>query len=889
MNNKILVKDISNKNILITNRHSSIDSTKSSLRVKKIKLHNEFIPFKMLKNPNKKNILNYPIFLSLFTKNYSFSEKDKKMENNSTNNINLNYPSLKNNIKQNELLLPKTKKIVSRNDKGLFMHSFSPINSVVKSSILNHNNFSIQSSLNISKHIIKKLNYSPLLINFSKKTDSGIQVLKNYNYNLNNNSISNSTLEQEISAIKSPQNSSGKNIYNLNINDNKKLNIPFHFFTPRDNGGHKKNIILPLTKLNFKEINKIKKNFFSEENNNNINEIKNNNLTINNKFHKFNKLEKITDLLEINKNKNVLDKDINSQSNIINKKKKSIIDIKKNKKDKNKQIKNESFENIDKNKKKVKKSENENSEIKEIYPKNLMIEEEKLKKVKVSKFYLVINNKKTIKKYNNNYFLNDLNKVLAKKSINNKINAKIFLTKTEILVNTKEIINKTIQKQESKLKTIETPPRTQIEKEKIMSSYFKDIYSNKKKVKKYYEKKMFLGKIKFYFNCCIHYTLKDYIFHTTQFDQVSLTNKLKKKFKKQGSVKQDGKTNSNDINNIKRQNTFTKKSSKYNDLEDAFTIKKTTNNFKIDLKVKNNLGNLIIIHNCILKSLYFYNERYFMKKDFEFAIKNNKKNIYKKKKFDLKSFSRHASKKLEETQNVGLNSAKVLIKILKKKNTLNLSQKTIGSELLFNKKLIKKSPTLLDIEDFTKNLRNQLSKRARKLNIEDFSILQRKNFYKKTRDKKGATIIFKNDIKNSGKEIHDLNYNKDKDNINDEDLNTDEIYFELIKFIIEGQNKNFEKYFEKNKKYIEINQDLYDGNTLLILCAKEGNYYITKFLCEQKAEVNWQNHSGNTALHYAVGKQFYAIADILTRYGAREDIKNIKGLTPWDCIEHNIE
>ena len=199
------------------------------------------------------------------------------------------------------------------------------------------------------------------------------------------------------------------------------------------------------------------------------------------------------------------------------------------------------------------------------------------------------------------------------------------------------------------------------------------------------KKKMFLGKIKFYFNCCIHYTLKDYIFHTTQFDQVSLTNKLKKKFKKQGSVKQDGKTNSNDINNIKRQNTFTKKSSKYNDLEDAFTIKKTTNNFKIDLKVKNNLGNLITIHNCILKSLYFYNERYFMKKDFEFAIKNNKKNIYKKKKFDLKSFSRHASKKLEETQNVGLNSAKVLIKILKKKNTLNLSQKTIGSELLFKK------------------------------------------------------------------------------------------------------------------------------------------------------------------------------------------------------------
>ena len=50
-----------------------------------------------------------------------------------------------------------------------------------------------------------------------------------------------------------------------------------------------------------------------------------------------------------------------------------------------------------------------------------------------------------------------------------------------------------------------------------------------------------------------------------------------------------------------------------------------------------------------------------------------------------------------------------------------------------------------------------------------------------------------------------------------------------------------------------------------------------------------QNFNGNTALHFAIGKQFYAIADILARYGATEDIKNNKGLAPWDCIENNIE
>ena len=111
----------------------------------------------------------------------------------------------------------------------------------------------------------------------------------------------------------------------------------------------------------------------------------------------------------------------------------------------------------------------------------------------------------------------------------------------------------------------------------------------------------------------------------------------------------------------------------------------------------------------------------------------------------------------------------------------------------------------------------------------------------------------------------------------------------MIKLIIEGKNKQFQKIFEEKRIFIDINQELFDGNTLLILSSREGNYYITKFLCEQNAEVNIQNTNGNTALHYAIGKQFYAIADILARYGAREDIKNIKGLAPWDYIENNIE
>ena len=138
------------------------------------------------------------------------------------------------------------------------------------------------------------------------------------------------------------------------------------------------------------------------------------------------------------------------------------------------------------------------------------------------------------------------------------------------------------------------------------------------------------------------------------------------------------------------------------------------------------------------------------------------------------------------------------------------------------------------------------------------------------------------------KSKHNTEKGNVKDYINEEQM-FEEIYFELFKLAIEGKNKGFEKLYEKNKNYIDVNQEILNGNTLLILCAREGNYHITKFLCEEKADVNKTNNNGNTGLHYAIGKQFYAIADILARYGAREDIKNIKGLTPWECIEHNIE
>ena len=328
MKNKILFQDISKNNNIKLLRNYSLDSTNSSLRVKKINMQKEFSPFvKITQNTNIKNILDFPICISLFTNNNSLSEKNRKIKNNSTTNLGIK--NIKNDIlnknnqnNKNELILPKTKRIISRNVNSLLAYSFTPINSVVKSSILNYNKFPMQSFRNIPKSSLHKNKNIPL-IKFTRKTDNNeIKILKNYdNYSQKNYSYSNRTLEQEISVIKNEKNALMGNINSdIKIRDYKKLKLPLQFFTQKENGGKNENRIFPKRKINLNEINKMQKNLISEEANSK-NQNDNIKRTINNKFGKFKLLEniKIKDNIGINKLKSIIDNKENNNSNIINK------------------------------------------------------------------------------------------------------------------------------------------------------------------------------------------------------------------------------------------------------------------------------------------------------------------------------------------------------------------------------------------------------------------------------------------------------------------------------------------------------------------------------------------------------------------------------------------
>ncbi len=170
------------------------------------------------------------------------------------------------------------------------------------------------------------------------------------------------------------------------------------------------------------------------------------------------------------------------------------------------------------------------------------------------------------------------------------------------------------------------------------------------------------------------------------------------------------------------------------------------------------------------------------------------------------------------------------------------------------------------------------------------NVLEMKKFFTRNNTKRG----------NNEKQLHlDLKEERESSSLSDKSLRVlssnnvtnyklEEYYYVLINCIFQGLNKNFINVFQKMQKKIDINQQVYEGNTLLIFSTKEGNFAITKYLCSQGADVNIQNDEGNTALHFAIANQFFSIVDVLKASGAKEDIANNKGFTPWDCIEHEL-
>jgi hypothetical protein len=306
-------------------------------------------------------------------------------------------------------------------------------------------------------------------------------------------------------------------------------------------------------------------------------------------------------------------------------------------------------------------------------------------------------------------------------------------------------------------------------------------------------------------------------------------------------------------------------------------------------------------------------------------------NINKNIKIDLKWLKEY---KDEEVDNLKVEKDDNLI--LKKGNKLsiisNLSKKhrLRKESMIINRKNIKYSininsnKNVLNIRKSDKNLystqRFKFAKSSKILGQQNnnFSLLIKSNFFAQKIEKvniNSSININKDNTKNINENIDSeklrtnflndqkviqyLQYNpyvsmrkimRDNSTKYLKDNGIEDDPFQFLKTLInEGESNKFKEYFSFVSEKIDINTKDEDGNTLLILCAKNGLINLASLLLENGADVNKQNNKGNTALHYAISLKHFTLADLLAKHNAKEDVMNKFGYTPWECIGKSVE
>ena len=245
--------------------------------------------------------------------------------------------------------------------------------------------------------------------------------------------------------------------------------------------------------------------------------------------------------------------------------------------------------------------------------------------------------------------------------------------------------------------------------------------------------------------------------------------------------------------------------------------------------------------------------------------------------FDIKNFQKFQTKK-----SLNFYSKRAMSRSSNKTFTLNRDKR---------KKTTRQENGILKKKFFSRR-RNEL------LNEQIFKFHQKKQKQKITYLRRRGEVLFQSPlkIKRNQKNENLIEQSVIRRVFNRESMmyETHKIKNELIKeantfidilflYIKDGNYQNFEDMFKKFNPGIEERDD--KGNTFLNLSVQCCCKPIIKFLLHKGANSNSQNKKLNTPLHYALSFQNYDIADLLLKYGADESIKNVDGLTPWQCVK----
>ena len=356
--------------------------------------------------------------------------------------------------------------------------------------------------------------------------------------------------------------------------------------------------------------------------------------------------------------------------------------------------------------------------------------------------------------------------------------------------------------------------------------------------------------------------INKYVIFKTEFDQISLSSIQREKFKRRKAISMDPGSflkykaklkilekkstkypnNSNYLDNLNKDKTFPILKSQIYSCED-------------DDKIWKNPLNSVFIQNLIIRTIAPL-----------ICLKENKTDtIYKTKKkvnFEAKKENKCVNREyLRKNTKSFRNSIYVKNFLIPRKSNSgdNTSDQNISSKLQSSNSLI---------------------------NINKVKILSKKNFFNKDLV---PTVIKEIKSNTSALENNKMSNEKKGKYLIKNYKSLNDLYLGLCYLITDREYNLFMLKIEEFRGLININYKIFEGNTFLILCAREGCVELINFLCQKNCDINIQNDEGNTALHYAIANQFFDAVDVLIKYGAKEDIANLKGLSPWDCLKHGLD
>lgn len=99
-----------------------------------------------------------------------------------------------------------------------------------------------------------------------------------------------------------------------------------------------------------------------------------------------------------------------------------------------------------------------------------------------------------------------------------------------------------------------------------------------------------------------------------------------------------------------------------------------------------------------------------------------------------------------------------------------------------------------------------------------------------------------------------------------------------------GKYEEIDAFFDEPDTTLPIDAKDSLGNTLLSIAAQNGNKRIAKLCLRRGADVNTQNLTGQSVLHYCIAYGFEDLADYFIQKGADDTMTNADGLTCYEGL-----